>query len=653
MTLFLLIMITSKNILSVVFLVLGLFLSSISEASIQRYPSGLGREWDYHAARSEVKRQDEKTAIQEFFKENFGQFDEATHWELWKTVRDATHHHLHYHLKYKGRRVDGVGLSLHYNLGGWIEYADSDLEELISVDFEPDSERVRARVSEVFSRNLLKTRGLRVAAWKWEPVLWKKERSNPWGPHYIVEFQTQLHGVPLFFVVDQSNGEVVSEFSKVRRFEGPSPKRTAVEVYKNSIVFKTDGTPQTPTIVTNSETITSTSLTQLTSAAVRVIREEIGNSDRKDVVPADYTSSVNFKTNPTQYNHTCSGTDSDCANQAFDAVNVFYHLQQYRNNLDLASLGLSLGNDPLAVIVNSKSITVGGVASDNAGYNPSSCGLIPNPSGPGTYADRCLIFLRPSQGSIPGCSGTQTFNNLAREGFVIVHEYQHYVTDQIAGIETTSSGVSVGDIIHEGYSDYAAASQLTRLNPLSVSPPGVTPKSEGVTKGIVSFPTCATDGYGNAVIRDVSVLQPYEVKFNFLEVHKAGLSWASGLWELHEELGVVVADKLMLKSLTFLGSNPGFVSSVESLVKADRALYSGVHVDRIRELFYSEIKFLGAAQTAFKNPTTTEAYVGFKGCSGVKWASYSGTSPVSNIAFLIWGVITLLLGRFLAKRPVS
>ncbi|MBM4305017.1 MAG: hypothetical protein FJ112_11925 [Deltaproteobacteria bacterium] len=132
--------------------------------------------------------------------------------------------------------------------------------------------------------------------------------------------------------------------------------------------------------------------------------------------------------------------------------------------------------------------------------------------------------------------------------------------------------------------------------------------------------------------------------------HYAGLSWASALWRLRKEFEKDDTDKLMLKSLTFHGANPGFVSSVESLVKADKALYGGTHVERIRQLLYSEVKFLGSAQGAFKNPASLEAYVGFKGCSSVALKRNGSSYLYSLICLLTWALVTLKVGRVCKKR---
>jgi hypothetical protein len=224
-------------------------------------------------------------------------------------------------------------------------------------------------------------------------------------------------------------------------------------------------------------------------------------------------------------------------------------------------------------------------------------------------------------------------NNLAREAFVIAHEYQHFVTDQLSGIEFAShSPRTVGDAIHEGYSDYGAATYLT--NALGAD----------TTLGLVSFPACT------AVRRDVGTLRVYEEIPENSDEHMAGLTWASALWRLRKNLGAAIVDPLMLKSMSFLGSNPGFVSSVESLVKADLALNAGNHKNLIRQIFYSEAKFTGSETAPFKDPLTAEANLGFKGCGGVFNRFSEEKSRVPAIAFLLWGILSLILGRLLSKR---
>jgi hypothetical protein len=614
----------TKNV-SVFFFLLGVLVSSISGAEIQRYSSGLGREWEFDQTKDSITtRHDESLEIKGFIAENFGVLGSSYEWRERKKVTDATHHHFHYHLYYRSYRVDGIGLSIHYNRKTGIEYASSDLDSPISVSIVPDSPERRARVAGTVARKWARSRGSQIKSWQWEPVLFRGQSSEPFRSSYLITVVPQEKRLATYLLVDAVSGSVLSEFQRIRRAR---PSTTSVKVFSDSIV--SNSTPDLVTITTDSADKLDT-----TNKIVSVVREE-GNGTsgnpfvRKHVTPADY-SGVNFKDDPTQYNDVCTGIDFDCANQAFDAVNVFYHLQQYRDGgikAYLINLGLTLANDPLFVVVNSKFISFGN-GFDNAGFVDQSCGDGPN-------MDRCLVFLPPSRTtvSITGCSGAQTLNNMAREGFVVVHEYQHYITDQFSGIEVSASGQNnVGDIIHEGYSDYAAASQLSSVN------------NKNITEGLVSFPTCS------GIRRDVANLLAYQETDAFAEPHYAGLSWASALWRLHEEFGKADADQLMLKSLTFLGANPGFVSSVESLVKADKALTGGIRVDRIRQLLYSEVKFLGSSQGAFKNPATLETYVGFKGCSSVAFESSGNSYPYSILCLLAWALVTLKAGRVVKKR---
>ncbi len=603
---------------------LFIVLSTISFADVQRYASGLGRDWEFvRPANLRGARLDESRQIRKFLHENFSTMGREAVWLKRKMVSDTTHNHHHFQLSIRGRRVDGLGLAIHYNREGWIEYADSDLEEMISERVLPDSEEIRSSIEKQLVTDFKNQRNLEVVRTKWEPILWRAESGGKWISAYQVDLFTSSNGLPVSLVVEQETAKILSEFQKIRKAQG---ERVNVNVFKNSIVANA-----TPT----AENVTTTDAAKLIDASVHVVREQGAGTQanpysRKEVKPAQYTP----VTSPLSYNHNCVDADetetTTCVNQAFDAGNVFYHLQKFRTQLAtyFSSLGVTQSfPDPLFVIINSKFITFGDGA-DNAAY-------VSVPCGDGQNEQRCLVFLRPSssQVTISGCSGAQTINNLAREAFVTVHEYQHFVTDTLSGIEFASHAkTTVGDIIHEGYSDYAAASQISELN------------SSDITLGLISFPACS------GVRRDMGILLPYIDNEDAADPHYAGLSWASAFWKLRTELLKTDTDKLMIKSLSFLGSNPGFVSSVEAVVKADKALFSGVHVSRIREIFYSEVKFLGAAPNPFKNPETLEAYVGLKGCAGVAMGGQGSSSPYTHLLFLIWGIVTLMLGKFLARR---
>lgn len=625
----------NKKLRSAVVFLLIFHFSTCGFSDVKRYASGLGRDWDFWSSNSKGREKlNEADAVAKFIQENFGALSRDGVWRERKVSDDSTHSHRFYHFYYQGRRVDSIGLAIHYNKAGWVEYADSDLEEELSIDFEPDSQELRETVLARVQPELKRLAGRDYRSIEWEPILWRGEKR----PQFVAAYRLRLiYENPLEeknLMIEQETGEILSEFKKVRAFTA------TVKVYKNANVNSSG----TDVALNSGNNIETDSDGALLNSVVHVRREQIsgGVAQLKEITPldksvtpgspTDYTTSSFFKTDPDDYNEACSGDPetNDCANQNFDGVNVYYHINRYRNLLNsrLSSMGNStaFADDPLPVIVNSRSTILG--SSDNAFYWDSTlCG---------SGMDRCLVFLPPTGTCLAsnfcrlsGCPDGSKLNNLAREGFVVSHEYQHYITDVISGIEFGSSrNTTVGDALHEGYSDYGAATYLSDLN-----------NPTNVTLGLIAFPACSS------LRREVGTLRVYgETSAEAVE-HNSGLSWASALWQLRKEYGSAIADKLALKSLYFLGANPGFIVAVESLVKADRALNAGVNVERIRELLYTEVKFLGSASKPFKNPETLEAQVGFSGCSGV--GSQTGnSSPWVTLSFaVLWGLVTIYVGR--------
>lgn len=641
-------------------IVSSLFLCSVSSfADVKRYESGLGRDWEILSPIRENKyRQPESQQISEFFKENFSAATRDGEWKEWKEVKDLSHHHHHYHYFYKGRRVEGIGLDLHFNLKGWVQYASSDLEKSIELDFEADSAEVRARVANELSSTLRNQMKRSFKTWQWEPILWKKDSTSEVLPAYEIQVIYDSPFEVKNLVVDQTTGKIFADYKKVRHVGDPArvvtQVVTPVQVYLNNIT-EDSGTVST--------TITTDSSSTLTSSQLHVYREEMAGvvSVLREITPNDYTVdhvldpqpnpapqtpvTVKYDVNPDNYNSSCQtdvvSNQTQCANQAFDGVNVFYHLSEYRNQIVDPNISATLP-DPLPVIVNRSS-----EGSDNAHYSSQICGTVPIPNSnpPASLTlSRCLVFLPPTGTytcsgpfcDYPNCPNSIVINNFAREAFIVAHEYQHYVTDILSGIEFASHmPKTVGDALHEGYSDYGAATYLT--NTLGIE----------TTLGLVSLPECT------ATRRDVGTLRVYQNIPENSDEHMAGLTWASSLWKIRQTLGASgpsIVDALMFKSMSFLGSNPGFVSSTEALVKADRELYGGAHIALIRQVLYSEAKFTGSETSPFKDPLTLEANVGFKGCGGVFNRFSEERSRVPTLTFLVWGILTILLGRFLSKR---
>jgi hypothetical protein len=181
--------------------------------------------------------------------------------------------------------------------------------------------------------------------------------------------------------------------------------------------------------------------------------------------------------------------------------------------------------------------------------------------------------------------------------------------------------------LHEGYSDYFGASQISGLS------------GQTVTKvGEYAFQQCTP------IQRDLATVRVFNNSGVESDPHVAGLSWASGLWKLRTEMGQATMDKIAIKSQFFLSTKPGFAEAVEALVKADKALNSGSHVARIRQLFYDEIKLGGVPSGMYRDSGSGVYEMGFRSCSH----SERKESPLpwaSLLIFVLWLVVTLQMGK--------
>src|SRR5262249_15313812 len=145
--------------------------------------------------------------------------------------------------------------------------------------------------------------------------------------------------------------------------------------------------------------------------------------------------------------------------------------------------------------------------------------------------DHCLVFLRPAPIAGPSiCSdSTVAFYDLAREAIVIAHEYEHYITDQITGfVGGTLTKPNVADALHEGTSDYLAASYVSYAN-----------NAEETLVGQYGFQACP------AVQRQLNTVYTYAgpAEGEIEDPHLSGLSWASALWNLRTQFGRDIVDK--------------------------------------------------------------------------------------------------------------
>jgi hypothetical protein len=107
---------------------LSLIVFSLLMAADSYFPSGLLQNFEIEPSQKS-RRFDEKTAVKEFYTKYFKPHD----LEILEVKRfsDNTHRHINYDYTYQNRKIVGYGLKVHYNQQGYIEYADSSLQNKI------------------------------------------------------------------------------------------------------------------------------------------------------------------------------------------------------------------------------------------------------------------------------------------------------------------------------------------------------------------------------------------------------------------------------------------------------------------------------------------------------------------------------------------
>ncbi len=597
---------------------LSLVLSQTSIALESRFASGLLRQF---AADDPEGDQGEARAVSEFLDREYGAFRPDFSWRRVSRFVDKTHTHLFFALQYRGRAVENRNLKVHYNRRGFIEYASSDWSVPISVSTDAESgARLRERRREI-SQAFADKFGRPPGRLELRPVIWVSRDSTRATPAFEVVLGDERRGIFRTFFIDEKTGTNLQEKITVR----------FAEAFRINPDAEARQTVTLPGLAGGATT--------LSSSYFHVRRDEIsgGTSTLREVDPtANFSGTGGYFDDPTpaQYAANCTGsTATSCPNQGFEAVNVYYHLESFRERLRdyFTALGatVTLPADPLPVIVNSLSVDVdgdgdGSTEANNAAYIAQPC----RDSEPAMT--RCLVFLQPAAGSSATCGdGIKQFFSVAREAVVVVHEYQHYVTDSLTGMTMGQTQTNVGDALHEGFSDYFAASHVSQLVGSSVT-----------AVGAYAFQNCS------AIIRDIGTVKVYDKDSLETGPHYYGWSWASGLWKLRQEVGATVMDKIALKSLFLLSTTPGFMDAVEALVQADKALNNGANAARIREVFYDEVKFIGGETGQFRDIGAGVIEMGLRSCAFASArATHSASAGASGAVLVAWLWGLMIWGR--------
>lgn len=127
----------------------------------------------------------------------------------------------------------------------------------------------------------------------------------------------------------------------------------------------------------------------------------------------------------------------------------------------------------------------------------------------------------------------------------------------------------------EGFGDYFAASFFAAKKPARYR------TSVGTWDGILN------KGHTPPCLRRVDLRLTYEV-FDHdasADEHVNGEIWSATLWDIWTALGRAVADRIILESHFQLDGFTTFARGARAIIDADRNLYSGRHVTRLRQIF--------------------------------------------------------------------
>lgn len=559
-------------------------------------------------------------AVEKIMEDEFGGLRNLD-WKLIKRQEDSTHIHLTYDLFYQDHPVFFQHLKIHFNKLGYVDYLTSTLQRTIDVPMLPSrsswEEQKETALAILFGRQTFSgfSKG-RLGIWL--------DENQEWA-----EWAFEVEGVP---EGSEMLKRGVVSIEKARLLEEKQVMRhwgDRAEV--NLLVF----TPY-PQDLTGGKDETVQKFFSETANTLKndYCHVRYDSSDNGQHFDVGSTANLAYDPRGADYQRNCPG---NCPNQKVDSGNVFYHVTEFRNWLN--SRALVLGStlkfpyDPLPVFVNFMAKKLNQKCPNGTTLSKSkqsnNAAYIGGPCDDSGSVDHCLVFLR--YGDDAPCytnAKDEPGGSIPRESLIVAHEYQHYVTDMLTGIEFGGANqIRVGDVIHEGYSDYFGASY-----------------SNVDIVGKYAFSTGFKDSQ-----RDLKSTKSFDQSALYESPHEPGLVWASSLWELRNLLGSVKVDLLALKSLFYLSTNPGFIDSVEALVQADKSLNGGANETRIRTLFFDERKFLGSLTGAFQDDEKKIVKLGFQGCANVENTQSDSAFPAVTV-FLIWLASTLWFGKHLWRK---
>jgi hypothetical protein len=206
-------------------------------------------------------------------------------------------------------------------------------------------------------------------------------------------------------------------------------------------------------------------------------------------------------------------------------------------------------------------------------------------------------FATPPDGSRPRMQQflfTQGTSNLAddrdssQDGDVVFHEFGHGVSNRLVGGPSNTSclGGTQAGAMGEGWSDYWAC---TFYNDGRVGDYVTNNTISGIRRAAYTVPANPIhDSYA-------------DLGNQGFQVHRDGEIWAATLWDLRNELGAAVADRLVLEGMKFTPCSPSFLNARNGILQADQAINGSANRCRIWTVFARH----GMGQSASGNNGTT------------------------------------------------
>lgn len=232
------------------------------------------------------------------------------------------------------------------------------------------------------------------------------------------------------------------------------------------------------------------------------------------------------------------------ADDAFEAVNVYYHVDKSQRHVKSLDIGRSIQDRAI-------SINPHGLGNeDNSRFYPT------------------LNYIAFGAGGVDD----------AEDAFVIWHEYGHALLQESApGLLDGTEGRA----LHEGWADYWAASYARSLAEQGIAPRNDWQrffKWDSGDGAIWAGRQLAFQGvYPTATDCDD---RPFAC-----DIYSDGMLWAVAQMSVYDVLGRTITDRLNLASHAYLMHPVTFRDAAEAIVQADIDLYGGEHVNLLFELF--------------------------------------------------------------------